>query len=364
MSPVSLAFEGTMARPQLAALLDATGVSSPMSPRPLLGAAALAVPPVSPAFAEASRVLAAPRTNLTLRMWSDEDACIETSILFPGLPGGGRGVALNPQGAEYRIAGYIDPEAVLALLAPMLPPELPSGPAGPLPAFAAQLGPATMAVLAACLDLVRRDVLERRATRVLDKAPPPAGFREEAPPLSGEHVTAYLAHMWGLSRFDQLITYVLPLSLMPRPPSPGDVAAGLRELQAGGLLDEVRPDRWQPLPVLRPLVTAFLGASAGFQWQRISQAPADALLIVERVFMLGAGGVALEFRQASEGVLRLATCSRAEIVDFLTDELAVASVPPPPAAREAAKFCGQCGAPLQPDGKFCGECGAPVEVAP
>lgn len=356
MSPVSLTFEGTMARPQLAALLDAAAVSSPISPRPLLGAASLAVPPVSPAFADATRVLAAPRTNLTLRMWSDEEASVETSILFPGLPGGGRGVALNAHGDGFRIAGYIDPEAVLALLAPMLPPE----PTAPVPGFAAQLKPATMAVLAACLDLVRREVLGRRMARALDKAPPPVDFFEEARPLSGEHVAAYLEHMWGLSRFDQLITYVLPLSLMPRPPSAAEVAAGLRELQAGGLLSEARKDRWQPLPVLRPLVTALLGASAGFQWQRISQMPADAILIVERVYVFGAGGVALEFRQASEGILRMATCSRAEIVDFLTDELAVATLPP--AAEEAPRFCGQCGTPLQADWKFCGSCGATVEA--
>jgi hypothetical protein len=356
MSPVSLAFEGTMARPQLAALLDASGASSPISPRPLLGAAALAVPVVSPAFAEASRVLAAPRTNLTLRMWSDEEASVETSILFPGLPGGGRGVALNPQNGGFKIAGYLDPEAVLALLAPMLPPV----PAGPVPEFAAQLKCATMAILAACLDLVRQEVLERRMARALDKAPPPIDFFDEARPLSGEHVAAYLEHMWGLSRFDQLITYVLPLSLMPRPPLAAEVSAGLRELQAAGLLSEVRKNRWQPLPVLEPLVTALLGASAGFQWQRISQMPADAILIVERVYVFGAGGVAVEFRQASEGILRMATCSRAEIVDFLTDELAVATLPP--AAAEAPRFCGQCGTPLQADWKFCGSCGATVEV--
>lgn len=358
MTAPKFAFEGRMERGSLAALLDSTGASSPISPRPLLGAAALAVPQVSPAFGQAARILAAPRTNLVLRMWSDEDAAIETSILFPGLPGGGSGVTLNVVDDDYRIAGYVDAEAILALLAPFLPPP----PSRPLPALVAQLPARTMAVLAGCLDLVRANVLERRVARALDKASPFTDFRREAVPLAGDHVAAYLEYVWGFSRFDQLITYVLPLSLMPRGPSRDDVAKGLRALTDAGLFEEVRRDRWQPLPVLEPLVTSLLGASAGFQWQRVSQMPADALLIVERSFLLGAGGVALSFSQASEGILRLETCSRAEIVEFLTSELSVATLPPMPVAAEPAHFCGQCGTPLQADWKFCGNCGATVEA--
>ena len=359
MNAPSFAFEGLMERGSLAALLDATGTSSTLSPRPLLGAAALAVPQVSPAFGQAALVLAAPRTNLLLRMWSGEDAAIETSILFAGLPGGGRGVTMNMVGDDYRIAGYVDPEAMLALLAPFLPPPL----SRPLPAFVAQLPARTMAVLAGCIDLVRTNVLERRVARVLDKAPPGETFAGDAASLAGDHVAAYLEYVWGFSRFDQLITHVLPLSLMPRGPSRDDVAAGLRALAAAGLFEEIRKDRWQPLPVLEPLVTSLLGASAGFQWQRISQMPADALLIVERSFLLGAGGVALSFSQASEGILRLETCGRAEIVGFLTDELSTATLPPMPVAAEPAHFCGQCGTPLQPGWKFCGSCGAPIAGA-
>lgn len=363
MTPLWLAFEGRMKKGSLAALLDSTGATSPISPRPLLGAADLSVPQVSPAFATAAHVLAAPRTNLVLRMWSGEEAAVETSILFPGLPGGGRGVTLNALDDDYQIAGYIEPEAVLALLAPMLPPP----PDTPVPAFVAQLPVRTMAVLAGCLDLVRSEVLESRLTRALDKAPPVAFFRDEAQPLAGEHVATSLEYTWGLSTFDRLITHVLPLSLMPRGPSRDEVAAGLRELAAAGLLEEVRKDRWQPMPVLEPVVTALLGASAGFQWQRISQMPADAVLVVERSYMLGAGGVALEFRQASEGILRLEACGREDIVDFLTDELAVATIPPPPTTetgtREAPRFCGQCGTLLQAGWKFCGSCGAAIEEA-
>ena len=45
MNAPSFAFEGLMERGSLAALLDATGASSTLSPRPLLGAAAAGLPP-------------------------------------------------------------------------------------------------------------------------------------------------------------------------------------------------------------------------------------------------------------------------------------------------------------------------------
>lgn len=357
MSPVPLAFEGRMSRQELAALLDSTGASSPISPRPLLGAASLAVPRVSAAFAEAARVIAAPRTNLTLRLWSGEEASVETNFLFRGLPGGGHGVALNPLEQEYQIAGYIDPEAIVAILAPVLPPPREQV----VPAFEAQLDRVTMAVFAACLDVICRDVLSARVARAIDKSDMPPSFLEAVPPLALEHVQAYLERMWGWSRFDQLITYVLPLSVMQVPPPAARIAEAMDRLATLGFLHRVRPGRFRATAEIEPVVTALLGASAGFQWQRITQMPGDAILVVERTFLMGAEGVALEFRLASDDVLRMSACGRADIVDFIADELAVATVPPPPSEPEAApKFCGQCGATLQPDWKFCGACGAEI----
>lgn len=344
-----------MVREDVAALIDSTGASSPLSPRPLMGAASLAVPRVSPAFEGAARVIAAPRTNLTLRLWSGEEASTETSILFPGLPGGGRGVALNPLDGEYRIAGYVDAEAIVALLAPMLPPERRHA----VPAFEAQLDRVTMAVFAACLDIVGRDVLSAWVARAIDKADAPASFVEEVPALALEHVQAHLERMWGVSRFDQLITYVLPLSVMPVPPPGSQVAEAMDRLSALGFLRPTRAGRYRVTPEIEPVLTALLGASAGIQWQRITQMPGDAILVVERTFLLGACGVALEFRLASDELLRLSTCGRADIVDFVTDELAVATVPALPDELKAApRFCGQCGAALQAGWKFCGACGA------
>ena len=51
-----------------------------------------------------------------------------------------------------------------------------------------------------------------RVARVLDKAPPGETFAGDAASLAGDHVAAYLEYVWGFSRFDQLITHVLPLS--------------------------------------------------------------------------------------------------------------------------------------------------------
>ena len=360
MSAPSLSFQGRMARENLAALIDAAGTTSPLSPRTLMGAAALAAPSVSAAVSEAVKVLAAPRTNLTLRMWSDEEASTETTVLFPGLPSGGRGVTMTPVGTDFQVAGYVDAEALLHLLAPFLPQQR----RAPAPAFVAQLDSPTMAVLAGFLDLVAAQVLARRSARVRDGLPMPSNVLDDAEPVATAYLQAYLANHWGRSSFRQSITYVLPLSVMPRAPAPDATMAALHALGQAGLLLEKRKDRWSPTPALEHVVTALMGSSAGFQWQRVSHYPEDALLVVERLFLFGGGGVVFEFRQITEGVLRLSLCTRREIVGFVTDELSALELPPleVPIA-EVPKFCGQCGTPLQPGWKFCGSCGAPIAGA-
>ena len=371
MSDPVLAFQGRIARADLAALLDATGTPTQLSPRALFGAPSLLAPEVSTTFADAARVLLSPRTNLTLRLWGGEEAATEMNVLFPDLPSGGHGVVLNPVEQEFRVAGFVDPEQILALLGPMIPPEPATAPA----IFEARLDPTTMAVLAACLDLLCQDVLQARVARVLDERPMPGSLLEDAGCLARDRIKAYLQGWWGVSRFDQLITYVLPLSGLAKCPSDGDIDVALAHLAKGGLLDVSRQERLSATAALEPMLRILLGASSGFQWQRISQmVGGDALLVVERLFVLGAGGVAFDLSPTPEGLVRLALCTRAAIVDFVTEELSTLvdpvrpeiEVPPAAPAPEGdtrppvvARFCGQCGAALTPGGKFCGNCGAP-----
>ena len=122
----SLAFQGQVSRADLAALVDAAGEPSLLSPRPLLGPAALLMPAVSPAFADAARVVAAPRVNLTVRLWSGETTAVETNVLFAVSPAAGHGVVLNPVDSGYEVSGFVDAERLLAMIAPALPPEPPA----------------------------------------------------------------------------------------------------------------------------------------------------------------------------------------------------------------------------------------------
>ena len=366
MNAPVLEFEGRISRPDLAALLDNCGPLSMLSPRSFLGAAALGAPAVSAKVAQAAKVLAAPRTNLTLRIWGDEEAACEMNVLFPTLPVGGQGVVLNPVGQEFSLSGFVDPERVLALLLPVLPPE----PAVRPPPFEAQLDCATMIVFAACIDLLRENIRERRVARVLDKRALPDRVLDDATALAGGHIKAYLAAWWGVSRFDQLITCVVPLAVPPRPPTEAEIDAALKRLCDARLLDMPRPDRYAPAVCLEALVAALLGVTAGFQWQRVSEVGPDTLLVVERIFLLGAEGVIVEFSSTPEGLLRMVLRTRGEIAGFLADELSAVSVPPrvespppravdvPVGAPAVARFCGQCGAARKPGSKFCGSCGA------
>jgi hypothetical protein len=359
------AFQGRIARSDLAALLDAAGTPSRLSPRPTLGPAAPRPPQVSPVFAEAARALLDPGTNLTLRIWGGESAASEMNVLFPGLPAAGQGVALNLVGHEFRMAGFIDADEVLGLVSPLLPPEPPTKPER----FEIQLDAAMLAVLAAGLDLAGRRILERRVARVLEKQSPGKALLIDAEPLAGVHIKSYLKAMWGLSRFDQLITYVFPLAARVNAPTDAEIDAALEGLCRLRLFAAVQADRFMPAPALEPVLRALLGASAGFQWQRLSALGSKEILVVERIFVLGGGGVALELSPTPEGLIHLALRTRADIVDFLVGELGAsaamtAPVASPIAAVPRPSYCGQCGTALKPGWKFCGTCGAALMAEP
>lgn len=353
MTDLALAFDGPISRPDLAALLDATGKPSLLSPRATLGVSSQRPPVVSAEMRAAARILIAPLTNLTLRLWGGETAASEMNVLFPGLPAGGGGVVLNPVDSGFRVAGFVDAETILALVSPLLPPESQAPPA----TFEAQLDPATMSVLAACLDLLRQDIQEERVARILDKRPLPASAIDDATPLARERVATYLQAWWGISRFNQLITYVFPLTAAAEAPQSDDIDGALDRLCAAGLFSEPHPGRLTPARTLAALLSVLLGASAGFQWQRVSQIGPDDLLVVERMFVLGAGGVALEFSPTPEGLVRAVLATRRDIAEFLAGELSAlpeTAISPVP----AASYCPHCGTALRPQWKFCGHCGA------
>lgn len=361
-------FQGRVARADLAALVDAAGGASRLSPRSLLGPASPLLPAASPSFAEAAGIVAAARVNLTLRLWSGEQAAVEMNALFPASPAAGKGVVLHLAGTEIEVAGFVDAERILSLVAPALPPEPPVAP----PPFEIQADGDTMTVLAACLDRLHAEALHRRLSRMRNGWPLSHALLDGLPPLAGIEVAACVKERWGFSRFDELLTAVFPLAGRTEPPTLSEIDAALQRLVRIGLLQQARPDRFRPAEVLEPVMRGLLGLRAGLQWQRVGLLPDDTAVASERIFLFGNGGAVFTVQPASGGGVRLSLGTRRQAIDFMVAELSprageVASPPaaaPPatlPPAAAAPRFCGACGKPLKDGWKFCGACGAPVK---
>ena len=351
----SLDFRGRVSRADLAALVDSAGASSPLSPRPLLGPASPLAPAASPSFAAAARVVARASLNLTVRLWSGEAAAVEMNVLFAGPPALGQGVVLNPVEAGYDVAGFVDAERILSLVAPALPPEPPTAP----PPFEVQADVDTMIALAGCLDALQRDALAGRAARLRTGRPLAPRLLDEARPLAGIEIATYLKEMWGFSRFDQLLTAIFPFAARVTPPSLADIDAALARLVSLGLLRLTRPDRFEPADPLEPVLRGLLGMASGLQWQRVGLQPDGVLMVSERIFLFGNGGAVFVLQPTAAGTVRLSLATRRSVVDFLVAELS--PTVPEGISAPALRFCRTCGAALKDGWKFCGRCGAAVK---
>lgn len=374
MTAPAFALHQLMTKAELAAVIDDVGVPGLLSPRSLLGAPKQPGPAATGALRDAATVLRDPHTRITVRIWGGEEASAETTVLFPAAPAAGGGYLLNDVGGSLDVTGPVEAEQILALVAPLLPPSAPGMP------FVAQFEPATMAVLAAVVDIARDDVRQDRIARVLDGWRMPDTLLAGLQPLAPARLTAYLDAWWVLSRFDQLLTYAVALGGEPKPPPQPAVAAALLQLSEAQLIAVDDTLHVTPTPAMTRLVEAAFGLCAGFQWQRVTRLNDGSLLIVERIVLPCAGGHILELSVTAAGLLRFAIASRDEIAAFLIGELsgtpgdAVPRLdglersgsddigkPPPAASRRAAParhFCEYCGHPVGQTDRFCGECGA------
>ena len=207
-------------RDLLGTLLDREGQPGDLSPRSLMGSAGqvtrhqlaelyaggfVQLPqgdqaPSTPEFAQAAQVLLNPATNMTLRLWTDESICSETSVLFPGDPLEDGGVILNPIEYGYRMVAPVGHRDVIRLISPALPP---AGDDVPVFDFEGHFDGPVAAVLFGLIDLTR------------DRA----GSQGSLPGFSAGDISAALSGLWGLTKFKHLLGYVTVLTQRPHPPS-------------------------------------------------------------------------------------------------------------------------------------------------
>ena len=357
MNAPHFALRQVLTKAELAGVIDSAGQPGLLSPRSLLGAPEKSGPAVTGALHDAAHVLCDPHMRITLRIWGGEEASAETTVLFPADPAAGGGYLLNDVAGGFEVSGPVEAEQILALVAPLLPPSASGTP------LVAQFEPATMAVLAALIDIARDDIRRDRIARALDGRPVPDSLLASLEPLAMLRLTTYLDGWWVLSRFDQLLTYAVALGGEPTPPQPPAVAAALSQLSGVGLIAIDDSQNITLTAAAAPLLEAVFGLCAGFQWQRVSRLNDGSLSINERIVLPCAGGQILSLSVTAAGLLRLARASRDEITAFLASEVAGTAIGPPPlegAAPQAAQvrhFCEHCGRPVGAADRFCGECG-------
>ena len=318
-------------RSVLAALLDLVGPPGPMSPRKLMGeprdlatlspfdlaslfAAGILTNPTASAahltgaFRSVALVLLDPRTNLTLRFWGASASCGEINVQFPSVPAAGQGVALNQIGRSYRISHPVAIDALLAMVARQLPPEQKQ----PSTFFLqASLPVAAAAALAALTDL-SHEAAGAGSILLTAQSPPPS--------FPAEQICRVIEKGWALTGFCHLLTHVTVCSHQATPPSVEELDEGLQWLVARGLATAFPHFRYALAPELSPLVYHTRSMDAGIQWQRICLDADGALLISDRLFLIGAEGFLLSLQPGLAGRIFMRTETPSSIAAFLAAE--------------------------------------------
>jgi hypothetical protein len=324
---IDLEFKANIPRSVLARLLDMAGNPEGISPRPLMGEPGKLYPfqlaelyasdfielpkdgnvVLSPAFLRIARALLNPKTNLTFRIWGEYSICAETNIQFPGHIIDGGGVILNQVGKSYQLSAFVSDAEILKLLGPLLTED---------PAekndfqFEGHLDASVVAVLFGFIDLARRQVRSKESAKAA----------ENETVFTSQQVNEYLYKEWGVTGFEDLVTYITATSMKFDPPSLSEIGQGLETLAKADVLTKIDKDKFTLSPVLAPLVYLTTGNQAGLQWQRVTQIESNELLWSNRIFIFFGKSMILQFSPTIENKVYISRVTRDDIIKFLTEE--------------------------------------------
>ena len=320
----------------LAGLLDIAGNAEGISPRPLMGEPGELDPHqlaelyaggfinlpedagiiLSPAFLQVAQVLLNPHTNVTFRIWGQDNVCGETNIQFPRDIVQGDGVILNQIGGFYRISAFIEDSDVTELLGKALTGGREENIAFE---FDGHFDAPVAAILLGALDLARNHARSE------------LGPGETVADLifSTQQIIDYMSERWAFTSFKDLITYIVPAGMMAEPPSLTQTVDGLRSLVKAGALKESKADRYQLSLALEPLVNLTVGLQAGMQWQRVALMDSGELMVSNRLYLFGDKSFILSLVPTLRGKVFISRVRRKEITDFILDEITASLVPSP-----------------------------------
>jgi archaellum component FlaC len=233
--------------------------------------------------------------------------CAETNVQFPGHIVEGGGVILNQIGTYYRINAFVDDSDLIKLLSSVIPDE--SGEDLDFE-FEGHFDVPVVAVLFGLIDLARNHVRSQNDNLS-------AG---DALVSSAREINDYLFRQWGITGFNDFITYIAAAGMKYEPPSLSDTIKALRSLTDAGVLTEKEGESYSLSSVLWPLVSLTTGDQAGLQWQRITQLESSELLWSNRIYVFGDGSPIILFSPTIEGRMFVSRVTKDQIIDFLTDE--------------------------------------------
>ncbi len=293
-------------------------------------------------------ILAAPVSNVTLRIWGTERSSAETSVYFPGNLTEGPGVLLTEQAdGKWRLAGMVSAMELISIASKMIPAE----PEDWIKqsSFEAHLDAATAAVLCAIIDIGR--------TAYRRQGFPDTGL-EPGTAFSAGDVTGYLDAGWGFSNFDQLISYLPSTVMRGDPPGISEIDAAIDILTVNDYLKESITGRYIIGEQIRNIIPAMFALRSGIQWLRTSLIDDD-LAVSSRIFLSGSNGAVFMFSPTVADHVYMKLISGEDMISFLSGE--IAEILPLKYQEESiindGHVCRKCRAPIRDGAVFCTICG-------
>ncbi|MEM9280723.1 MAG: hypothetical protein AAGA96_02760 [Verrucomicrobiota bacterium] len=326
---------------ELAALIDASGNSQPLSPRETLGEAAALDPSalerlvdlgylesndelsratLNPHFAGLADILRDPSCSLTLRLWSESNDCAETTLFFPGSLAQGRGVILlSSEQGEVILSGFADTRHVVALCGPVLSGSSSLESDAVDPPFEALLDFDSAMALTVAVDVA---LLEGREST-------PKEF-------TANELFEHLDTRWGFSGFGELLTHAMTSIMAGEPPSREAFSAAVNSLAEAQLFAQANDGKLRLSDSFLPVARKLSQPTAGISWQRVA-AVSDVELERSAASLMLIDGGALRMVPGHPGYLYLERGGFAMIRDFIASELAAFPAKSPPPEKTPSK---------------------------